>query len=194
MTKLLFASLAGLMLGAGPARADDKSPIKLKIVAKKAEYAWDRDVTPKEFKKALEDMADRLKKGEDIGSPPKPPAIDLVLQITNTGKEDVTIHVEGTPNFWTFELKGPGVIDLKPRLAFPAIYRLPKAVTLAPGKSHEIPVKQLSDGRMGISRWIYWTEPGEYTLSATYQTAGPKGSIGETLKSEPVKLKVEEKK
>jgi hypothetical protein len=45
-----------------------------------------------------------------------------------------------------------------------------------------------------VSRNLYWTEPGEYTLSATYQLSDDQGGKTKLIKSEPVKLKVEEKK
>src|SRR5205807_1118395 len=39
------------------------------------------------------------------------------------------------------------------------------------------------------SMW-YWTRPGEYTLSATWQTSGPKKAGGPVLVAPPIKLKV----
>jgi hypothetical protein len=185
--------LAALLLVA-PCRAAEKDMVVLKLVAKKDAYAWDRASSPKEFRKVLDDAAAKLMAGQDPGELPKPSAVDFVLEVRNDGKEEATVYVGGTPNLYTFEVKGPGVIDLKPLLAFPAIFRLPQAVTLAPGMTYEIPVKQLSDGRMGMARWLYWTEPGEYTVAATYQLSDAKGGRGPLLKSEPVKIKVEEKK
>ena len=69
---------------------------------------------------------------------------------------------------------------------------MPKAQTIKAGESFDIPVSKLTDGQMGIARLLYWAEPGEYTLSATYQLAGDNGKgKGALLKSESVKLKVE---
>ena len=50
---------------------------------------------------------------------------------------------------------------------------------LAAGKSHTIPISALSYGARGMGNYAYWTEPGEYTLTATFNTAlkpAPKGS------------------
>lgn len=193
MKSIVLLACCAIPFAAADARAEDKGALQLKVVAKKDSYPWGRDASPKDLKKTLEDAAAALKNGGDPGDLPKPPAVDLALRITNVGTEDATICVEGTSNIYELTVKGPGVIDLKPRLAFPAIFRLPRAVTLAPGKSHEIPVKQLSDGRMGVSRWVYWTEPGEYTVAATYQLADATGGKGALLKSEPVKIAVEGK-
>jgi hypothetical protein len=85
------------------------------------------------------------------------------------------------------------VVAMNSGLAFTADFRLPKAVTLAPGKSHEIPVKLLADGSRGMSRYVYWTGPGEYKLAAKYTLSDKDGGKGAELKSEPVKITVTEK-
>ena len=122
-----------------------------------------------------------------------PPAIDAVLEIRNTGKTEWVVLVGGDANVMMLNLKGPGVIDLTPQLAFTADFRLPKEVRIEAGKAYEIPLKQLSDGFRGASHYLYWTQPGEYTLSATYQLANPDGAKGQVLTSAPVKLKAVEK-
>jgi hypothetical protein len=74
-------------------------------------------------------------------------------------------------------------------------------MTLAPGKTYSMPIKSLQHGFRGVSKSTYWTEPGEYTITASFKTAispAPKGSkeaekgFGNALLvSEPVKVKVE---
>lgn len=176
--------------------AEDKKaegPVTLKLVAKKGEYKFGSGQTPAEYKKSLEAVAAAQKQGKLV-VPPKPPAVDLVLQLTNTSKEEVTIYVGGDSNVYTFDLTGgAGVVTMGSNLAFTREFRIPKAVTLAPGKSHDIPVKQLSDGSRGAARYVYWTGPGEYKLGATYTLATADGGKGTTLKSEPVKITVTEK-
>ena len=189
------AVVAALVGGSLSASADEKGPLELKIIAKKDAYTLDTGgKTSKEYHKMLEDIAAAIKKGGLAPQPPRPAMIDLVLQVTNTSKGDVTINVEGDTNVVTLDVKGPGVIDLRPQLAFTADFRLPKPLKLEAGKTYEIPVKALSDGFRGSSRWIYWTEPGDYTISATFQLAGAEGGKGPLLKSEPIKVKVAEKK
>src|SRR5262249_21338074 len=158
--------------------ADEKKPegpVTLKIVAKTDKYKFDGGgKTPAEYKKHLEELAKDKKGG--LRAAPKPPAVDLVLELTKTSKEEVTIYVAGDANVYTFELTGgDGVMTMNSGLAFTADFRLPKAVTLAPGKSYEIPVKQLSDGNRGAARNVYWTSPGDYKLSATYALADKNG-------------------
>lgn len=176
-------------------RAEDKEgPVKLSIVAKTDKYKFDGGgKTPAEYKKALEAVAKDQKDGK-LARPPKPPAVDLVLVLTNTSKEDVTVYVGGDTNQYTFELTGgDGTVALGSALAFTADFRLPKAVKIAAGKTHEIPVKQLSDGMRGASRNVYWTGPGDYKLSAKYTLATEDGGKGTELTSEPVKITVAEK-
>jgi hypothetical protein len=188
---------AGVCVLAAAASAEDKKAtgaIKLTLVAKTDKYKFDGGgKTPAEFKKELDDIG-KLQKSGKLATPPKPPAVDLVLVLTNTSKEDATIYVGGDANQYTFELTGgDGSVALGSALAFTADFKLPKAMTLAPGKAHEIPVKQLSDGLRGMARNVYWTGPGEYKLSAKYTLADKDGQKGAELKSEPVKITVTEK-
>ena len=177
-------------------RADDKKegPVKLSIVAKTDKYQFDGGgKTPAEYKTALEAAAKDQKDGK-LARPPKPPAVDLVLVLTNTSKEDVTVYVGGDTNRYTFELTGgDGSVALNSGLAMTREFRLPKAVKIAAGKTHEIPVKQLSDGMRGAARNVYWTGPGDYKLAAKYTLATEDGGKGTELTSEPVKITVAEK-
>ncbi|MFM8273509.1 MAG: hypothetical protein ACKODX_14445 [Gemmata sp.] len=169
-----------------------EGPVALKLIAKTDKYKFDGGgKAPDEYRRDLEGLAAKAKKGELVRAP-KPPAVDLVLQIVNTSKADVTVQVGGDPNVFTFELTGgAGTVAMGSGLAFTADFRLPTAVTLAPGKSHDIPVKQLSDGSRGAARYVYWAGPGDYQLSATYRLADQNGNPHTTLKSEPVKITVE---
>jgi hypothetical protein len=192
-SKFLMCAVAAAIVPLS-AIADDKA-LELKVVAKTTTFALDTGgKASKEYHKMLEEIAAATKKGERAPQPPRPATVDLKLQIKNTGKDDVTIYVEGDANVFTLELKGKGVVDVRPQLAFTADFRSPKAIKLDAGKIYEIPVKALSDGFRGASRWLYWTEPGEYTIGATYQLATIDGGKGTLLKAEPIKVKVEEKK
>ena len=185
LTVFAFASTAS-----AEGRVSD-NPIKLKLVAKTDKYKFDGGgKTAAEYKAALEETAKRLEKGEPA-SPPKPLTVDLVLQITNTSKEDITIHVGGDANVYTFELNGgAGAVTMNNPIAFTRDFKLSKPVTLAAGQSHEIPVKVFADGTRGLSRLLFWTGPGEYTLSAKYTLADKDGGKARELTSEPVKITV----
>ncbi len=189
-----LCAVAGFQLSATAQDKAAASPIQLTLIAKKDKYKFDGGgKTPTEYKKYLEELAEQSKQGQLV-QPPPPPAVDLVLELKNTSDREVVIYVGGDPNVYTFELTGgAGSVAMNSGLAFTADFRLPKAVTLGPGKTHEIPIKQLSDGSRGASRYVYWTGPGEYKLSVKYTLSDSDGGRGTELKSEPVKISVTEK-
>jgi hypothetical protein len=194
---LSAAALAGLaaLTPTAAQEAKKNGPLELRLVANKAAYTWDGGgKTPAEYRKMLEDFAAQAKKGGLGSTPPQAPAVDLTLKIVNVGKEEVTAFFGGDPNVWTFTLKGPGVFTMPNTGAFTLELRMPKGQPLKPGDSIEIPVKKLMDGHRGAGRLLYWTEPGEYTLSATYTLSDAKGRKGPVLQSEPVKITVAGKK
>lgn len=169
-------------------------PVALKVVSKKDKYEFDGGgKTPKEYKAALEELAKQQADGVRI-TPPRAIPIDLVLRFENTSKENVTIHVNGTANVYTFDLTGgEGVVTLQNTAAMPLFFRLPTAVTIEPGKTYEIPVKSLADGKRGMARFLYWAGPGDYTVTAKYQLLDARGQKDQELTSKPIKIQVVEK-
>jgi hypothetical protein len=200
---LVLISLV-LVSPTGPAYADKKEPkkdpkadlpVRAKMVVKKAIYGLDLGgKTPEEYLKFLKDNA------KNPGKLPAAPDVDLVLELTNTTKKDLTIWVAGDRPRLNLLLKGKGALSLVAQSIFPKIYYPPKAVTLPPGKSYQIAIKRLQYGFRMAQMRAYWTKPGEYTLTATFTTAikpAPKGSDRQgngfglvTLTSNPVKIKV----
>ena len=189
MFRTLLATAGAIALLTNSSAADEKETLEFKLVLKKESIAWPYEQGPKEFEAKLKDA---LK--QKARMLPKPPALAITARVTNTGKEKVTIYVDGDANLLTMTLKGPGVVTAESGGAFTTDFRLPKAVALEPGKSHEIALTSLTDGFRRASRYIYPTSPGEYTLSATYQLTNSEGAKGTLLKSGEAKFKVEEPK
>lgn len=187
MLRTLTAALGGLLLMVSSAIADDKSPLELKLSMKKESIAWPYEQGPKDFEAKLKEAVKQ--KGANL---PKPPAIAVTAQITNTGKDKVTIYVDGDPNTLTMTLTGPGVVTANSNGAFTTDFKLPKAVVLEPGKSHEIAITSLADGFRRASRFIYPISPGQYTLTATYQLTNSEGAKTALLKSNELKFKIDE--
>lgn len=177
-----------LLFLAAPLMAADKVAVELKLTFKKETIAWPYEVGPKDLEAKLLE-ATQKKEG---GPLPAPPTVDAVLTIKNNGGETLTLHVEGDANTLTLFLKGPGVTTAATRAAFTTDLKLPKAVELEPGKTFEVPLTKLSDGFRRASRNVYPTQPGEYTLSATYQLSTAEGGKGDVLKSNEATLKVSE--
>jgi hypothetical protein len=180
--RILVAAVAVAAAGAG--LADDKpdrpkadpetTPLELTITGKKTNYTLDTGgLTPGEYRQRI-DAA--LKPG---GRPAAAPAVDLAVVIKNTSDKPVSVWVKGDPVVLTLELKGEGAVNADPLLPFTLEFRAPEAVEIAPGKAHTIPVKGLTSGFRGMSRYSYWTAPGKYELVATLKTGvkpAPKGS------------------
>jgi hypothetical protein len=130
--------------------------------------------------------------------------VDLALELKNTGDKDIQIWISGDPTMIDLKLDGPGAVSVAPRRAFTQEFRIPKAVSLAPGKTYSMEIKSLSFGFRNQSQFAYWTEPGDYTLTASFKTAvsptpkgaketGEKGFGQVTVTSAPVKIMVTEK-
>jgi hypothetical protein len=188
-----------LLTASYSAQADEPKPadlpLKAKLVFKKDTYKLDLDgKSGEEFRKILKDA-------EKSGKAPATPAVDMVLEITNTSDQEVKFWVEGDANEVQLDLKGPNAVTIAPLKAFTSDFRTPKVITLAAGKTHSIPISSLTHGFRGASKYTYWTEPGEYTVIASYKTAispAPKGSKEAdkgfglaVIAAEPVKVKVE---
>lgn len=199
---LAVAAVAGLLLAGtvrGQARSDPPGvPVEAKLVAKTTTYTLDlAGKTAAEYRQAIKDAA-------KTGRYPAAPNVDLALVLRNTSDKVVQVWTSGDPVRLMLDLKGPGAVNEALRgIAFTTIYMLPKATTLAPGKSVEIPIKALSYGRREAANRSYWLESGDYTLTATYTTAvspAPKGSADANngfgrvaLTTAPIKLKVQAK-
>jgi len=184
--------------------AEDKTPdarptdpVTIKLVARQTTYKLDLGgKTGKEFQAYLKDVQD----GKVRGRIPPAPAVDLVLEIVNNTDKEVKVWTGGDPVQIHLELKGPGAVSIRPGLAFTTDFRGPVPSTIAAGKKFEMPISRLTHGFRGASMYSYWTEPGEYTLSATLNTGispAPKGSKEQDgfgvvkLTSSAIKIKVE---
>ena len=196
-----FLTLAATTaLAADKPKADPKgTPLELSITGKTLKFTLDTGgLTPAEYKQKIEDSP--KPRG---GRPPATPTVDLTLEIKNTSDKAVMVWSGGDSVVIELELKGKGAVTANPMLAFTREFRLPTAVEIAPGKSLSIPVKSLTSGFRGASKFTYWTAPGDYELVATFKTgmtpppkdAKENDGFGEvTLTSSPLKLTVEEKK
>lgn len=181
--------LAAFSLGINTMSAAEPA-VSLKIISKKAAYAWPVADKPELFAKKIKEIQQGIKAGKNVDAPDSI-EVDFVLQFTNTGKETVDIFVQGDSNLMTLEVTGPGVIAISPPRPMTLEFRLPKQVTIEAGKTFEIPVKQLSDGMRGISRSIYFTTPGDFEIKASYQLCDADGQKSGLLKSAAVKFSID---
>src|SRR5215471_19116750 len=128
---LVLLILAPIAVQAGDAGKDKpatKSPVTAKLVAKKTTFDLDLGgMTAEQYKSSL--------KNAELDKLPLLPKVDMALELTNTSDKDVQVWVSGSPVILTLDLKGPGAVKVTPRQFFPAIFILPKPLTLAAGKS-----------------------------------------------------------
>lgn len=204
--RCLSSALLALSFAAGALAADEKKDqskpekpaITIELIANKKTYPLDRGG------KTAEQLRADLKNAEKAGKRLQAPEVDLTLELTNISDKEVRIWKNGDPVVLHLELKGKGAVNLKPRLAMTREFRIPQAVSIGPGKKYTLAIKHLQGGMRGVSEAAFWTEPGEYTLIARFQTAiapppanakNVRDGFGRvTLTSKPVKLQVEEKK
>jgi hypothetical protein len=140
-----------------------------RLVGAKESYTIDiGGMTPDEFRKFLAD-ASKAPRGPGPRFPASP-QVDLKLELTNTGKEEVKVQVRGNANKLTLDLKGPGVVyaPIVPQNFLP-VRRPPEVLTIAPGKTVTLSdVPTLAFPKPGTGSQAYWTTPGEYKLTVDY--------------------------
>jgi len=202
MRYLMTASMVAAFALPQMVRADEPKranvPISAKLVTKKDTYKLDlAGKSADDFKKLLKDNEGQSAKL------PKAPVVDLVLEFTNTSDKELQLSISGDSTTLNLELKGPGAVSVTAEMMFTADLKPNKAVTLAAGKSYSLPITSLVYGFRGVAQAAYWTEAGEYTITASFKTGispAPKGSAKDpnytdfgsvTIKAEPVKIKVE---
>jgi hypothetical protein len=146
------------------------------LVADKGTYKLDAKQSGKEFREKLQEMG-----GELNAKLPEAPAVEMTLKVTNKSDKEVTISLGGDDSRVDLKLEGEGAVTKESSAPMTMEFRLGKAVKLAPGKSHEIKITSLSFGNRGMSHKAYWTEAGEYSLSATLTYGfgdGEQGKVG----------------
>jgi RNA polymerase sigma factor (sigma-70 family) len=101
---------------------------------------------------------------------PPSPQVDLKLELTNTGKEEIKVQVRGNENKLTLDLKGDGAFYAPVVIQnFLPVRRPPTVLTIAPGKSVTlVDVPTLAFPKPGAGSQAYWTAPGKYKLTVDY--------------------------
>lgn len=166
------------------AKGKPNGPLMVRLVAKKTAYVLDRGgLSAAQYREAV-------KEGKV-----KPPAVELVLELKNTSKEEVKVRVAGAVPELKWKLTGPkGAVvartgnikanDKPPRL---------NTVTLKPGEKYEIAIAALDSSAVSRPKGaVHWTEPGTYTLSAELVTTGTglAGKAGWVMKAGGAKVPV----
>jgi hypothetical protein len=124
------------------------------------------------------------------GNGKKPPAskVGLALRVTNPTDHDIVLNWGGDDSNISLTLTGEGAVTVADTVPMTREFRTGKATTIGPGKSFDIALDSLSGGLRGVSQLSWFTEVGEYRLSATLTYA-----VGESqtkVVSDPITIKV----
>jgi hypothetical protein len=129
----------------------------------------------------------RYRADAEVAGRRAPPTVDLTLTLRNTTQQSMRVWVAGPQTELRLGLHGPGALSAPVQ---GSIEQKPQAVTLRPGEDYAIPIKSLQDDH----RWWYWTEPGDYTLTAQFTTRGAMAEGGQrrlVARGGPVTIHVE---
>jgi Ca2+-binding EF-hand superfamily protein len=175
-----------------------ESPVTGRLVVNTDTY-----VLPKE--RQSDDFRKRINEETDSQKLPASPKIDLVLELHNTGTDPVMIWPRGTIDEPELAITGPGVVtpdNLKSISA--GVWATTPQPVILPGKKYRISIESLNPSGFSHNA-VYWTKPGEYTITASYpvwknlpphppgllSSPAPKGPpIKFSAKTPPVKIKV----
>jgi hypothetical protein len=161
--------------------ATKPAALVITLIANKDSYP----LNPAQSGKAFRDQL-----AANRGRAPAPSAVDLTLRFTNNTAAPITIPFGGDDSTLHLKLAGEGAVNISNNVPMTMEFRSGKTVTLKPGDSHELKITALAGGARGISEYSYYTEPGAYTLTATFRFSTPNSDQLTVLSSEPLKFKV----
>jgi hypothetical protein len=118
-----------------------------------------------------EELTRRLRADEGSDRLPPPPAVNLTLVLRNTGHRPLRVAVGGETTELRLVLQGPGVVRVRARAQVVPEQLAPGVVTVLPGRELTLQVPRLIEGSRDGVRYVYWTRPGDYTLTVHYRLA-----------------------
>jgi hypothetical protein len=147
-----------------------------------------------------------LREARRTATLPLPPALNLSLELRNASSAEKFLYFEDERTKLSLDLQGAGVL----RLNAPGDVAAPvptKTIRVDPGQSLPLPVRHLIDGSRRKVQYLYWIEPGEYTLTIRLRVPASEQAPNSphptvpltdldctTYVSRPVRIKVVEKR
>jgi len=105
----------------------------------------------------------------------QPANVDLSLRLQNTSDRPMQVWVEGPLTELRFDVRGPGAVR---RPVPDGEAARSRSVPLGPGEEITIPIHELVEGPPGARRAWYFTQPGNYTVTARFTTTAWSPGIG----------------
>ena len=151
-------------------------PLHVRFIANETVYRLDRGgLSELDYRKSLE-------LGEKTGNLAAAPRVDLVFELQNNGKEDMQIMIGGdVSGTLRWQLRGPGAVSVVHHPGtLTTDFKGATAVKIAAGEIHRWVFKDLDCSGPRDRNRVYWTQPGDYLLSAGFTVAvrpAPRGSV-----------------
>ncbi len=166
-------------------------PLEARLIVKNGTYGLDPgqsgEAFAKELKEKAKDPSGRIR-------PPAPPVVDMTFELTNKSKSTITIPVGSDDARLELKLEGPGAVTVPFQQMHTLEFRVGRPLDIEPGKSTEFTISRLHFGERGDTFAAYWTQPGTYTLTASYVTpvegVDLKGARQATIIAAPVQVQV----
>jgi hypothetical protein len=121
------------------------------------------------------EFRDELEQAQRAGKLPAPDAVPFGLELKNTGTQPLDVRLGDNATELSLHVRGPGVVRIPAAGVAEPDFLRPRTVPVAPGKPYVIRLDRLIAGKRGRLEYIYLTEPGDYTLTASLRlTVGGK--------------------
>jgi hypothetical protein len=177
----IFVAIAlAALVTAKPARKDQPDPVaeqgtttpasvplNARLIALETTYPLERGgLSAADYRKKLDEAKKK-------GQLPPAPKVALIFELQNKGSEEIQLLVGGdVAGVLRWQLKGPGAVSLT---VVPTVeiddFKQPAVVKIAPGGNHRWMLKSLDCSGPRDQSAVYWTEPGDYFLSAGFTVA-----------------------
>ena len=137
-----------------------RPPVEARLIVKQKTYILPKERHGAAFRKQIVEALD----SENL---PPAPRVHLILELKNVSDEDVNIWPRGVVTEPDLIVAGKGVVQPENLRSFSGQTSAGSIQpTIKPGKTFRTTIKSLNP--QGGNPWYFWSEPGEYSIKATY--------------------------
>jgi hypothetical protein len=133
---------------------------------------------------------DELVRDKMEGKLPVPQAISLDLVLVNTGSSAAELRLGDAKPVLELDVQGKKVDRIEAPGAETPAFLQPRTITLAPNERQSLHIDRLIAGSPGKLEYIYFTQKGEYTLTARIHLRAAGKEL--TVSGPAVRIKVDE--
>jgi hypothetical protein len=118
-----------------------------------------------------------------------PPEVGIGLEVRNQGAQPLLLDLTNQRAELLIHVQGPAGALIEAPYSEPAAVLTTPPLTLGPGQEHVFRIDRLVMGTRARPRALYWTGPGEYTLTIHLRAATTGGRLL-WIDSAPIRVKV----